>query len=111
MSRKLKNVIKYVLSLGVAALLMYFCFRGVNWTEFVVSLSGCRWWWVAASILAGVLSNWFRSERWREILLPVDGHFQCGEHRLSRQFRIPAHRGVCPLRRHIQRLEGREGQL
>ena len=74
MSRKLKNVIKYVLSLGVAALLMYFCFRGVNWTEFVVSLSGCRWWWVAASILAGVLSNWFRSERWREILLPVDGH-------------------------------------
>ena len=74
MSRKLKNVIKYVLSLAVAALLMYFCFRGVNWTEFVVSLSGCRWWWVAASILAGVLSNWFRSERWREILLPVDGH-------------------------------------
>lgn len=74
MSRKLKNVIKYVLSLGVAALLMYFCFRGVNWTEFVVSLSGCRWWWVAASILTGVLSNWFRSERWREILLPVDGH-------------------------------------
>ena len=29
---------------------------------------------MAASILAGVLSNWFRSERWREILLPVDGH-------------------------------------
>lgn len=72
MSVKLKNIIKYALSLAVAVLLMYFCFRGVNWSDFVGSLSGCRWWWVGASILAGVLSNWFRSERWREILLPVD---------------------------------------
>ena len=73
MSLKLKNILKYVLSLSVAAILMYFCFRGVNWSEFVGSLAGCRWWWVAASIVVGVLSNWFRSERWREILLPVDG--------------------------------------
>lgn len=72
MEVKLGKILKYVLSLGVAALLMYFCFRGVEWTEFAESLSGCRWWWVAASIAAGVLSNWFRSERWREILLPVD---------------------------------------
>ena len=74
MSLKLKNIVKYVLSLSVAAILMYFCFRGVNWSEFVTSLAGCRWWWVGASIVVGVLSNWFRSERWREILLPVDGH-------------------------------------
>ncbi len=72
MSSKLKNMIKYLLSLSVAAVLMYFCFRKVNWGEFVESLSGCRWWWVGASIIVGVLSNWFRSERWREILLPVD---------------------------------------
>ena len=72
MSSKLKNIIKYALSLAVAVLLMYFCFRGVNWEEFVESLAGCRWWWVGASILVGVFSNWFRSERWREILLPVD---------------------------------------
>ena len=72
MSSKLKNIIKYLLSLSVAAVLMYFCFRGVNWGEFAASLSGCRWWWVGASILVGVLSNWFRGERWREILLPVD---------------------------------------
>ena len=72
MSSKLKNIIKYLLSLSVAAVLMYFCFRGVNLGEFAASLSGCRWWWVGASILVGVLSNWFRGERWREILLPVD---------------------------------------
>ncbi len=73
MSVKLKSIMKYVLSLSVAAVLMYFCFRKVNWGEFVASLSGCRWWWVGASILVGVMSNWFRSERWREILLPIDG--------------------------------------
>ena len=73
MSPKLKNMTKYMLSLAVAAVLMYFCFRNVNWEEFANSLSGCRWWWVGASILAGVLSNWFRGERWREILLPIDG--------------------------------------
>ena len=72
MSVKLKSIMKYALSLSVAAVLMYFCFRKVNWGEFVASLSGCRWWWVGASILVGVLSNWFRGERWREILLPVD---------------------------------------
>ncbi len=73
MSLKLKNVLKYVLSLAVAAVLMYFCFRGVNWSEFAGSLSLCRWQWVGASIFIGVVSNWLRSERWREILLPVDG--------------------------------------
>lgn len=73
MSPGLKNIMKYALSLSVAAVLMYFCFKGVNWSEFAESLSLCRWGWVAASILVGVASNWLRGERWREILLPVDG--------------------------------------
>ena len=56
----------------LAAVLLWFCFREVNWQEFLESLKGCRWEWVMLSILAGVLSNWFRAERWREILLPLD---------------------------------------
>lgn len=63
---------KYTLSLVLAAVLLWFCFREVNWQEFLESLKGCRWEWVMLSILAGVLSNWFRAERWREILLPLD---------------------------------------
>ncbi len=73
MSPKLKNIVRYLLSLSVAAVLLYFCFRKVNWADFAESLSRCRWWWVGASILVGVFSNWFRGERWREILLPIDG--------------------------------------
>ena len=63
---------KYTLSLVLAAVLLWFCFREVNWQDFLESLKGCRWEWVILSILAGVLSNWFRAERWREILLPLD---------------------------------------
>lgn len=63
---------KYTVSLLVAGVLLWFCFRGVNWQDFLTSLRGCRWEWVMLSIVAGVLSNWFRAERWREILLPLD---------------------------------------
>lgn len=72
MKKNYRNILKYILSLGLAAVLLWFCFREVNWQEFLESLKGCRWEWVMLSILAGVLSNWFRAERWREILLPLD---------------------------------------
>ena len=72
MNKKTKNIIKYALSLAVAALLMYFCFRGVDWRQFGESIAGCRWWWVVASMLIGALANWFRSERWKGILRPID---------------------------------------
>ena len=67
-----KNILKYVLSLLLAVALLWFCFRGIDWNEFMDSLKLCRWGWVLLSIVAGVLSNWFRAERWREILLPLD---------------------------------------
>ena len=70
--KNIRNILKYTLSLVLAAVLLWFCFREVNWQEFLESLKGCRWEWVMLSILAGVLSNWFRAERWREILLPLD---------------------------------------
>ncbi len=69
---KAHKILKYGLSLSVAVLLMYFCFRNIDWKGFWDSLSGCRWEWVGASIAVGVLSNWFRSVRWREMLLPID---------------------------------------
>ena len=72
MKKNIRNILKYTLSLVLAAVLLWFCFREVNWQDFLESLKGCRWEWVMLSILAGVLSNWFRAERWREILLPLD---------------------------------------
>lgn len=73
MNAKTKKIIKYVLSFALAVALMYFCFKGVKWEDFWEGLKDCRWGWVIASILIGLASNWFRSERWRQILLPIDG--------------------------------------
>ncbi len=72
MGKNTKNTLKYLLSLAVAAVLMYFCFKGVDWKQFGESLSGCRWWWVVGSMLIGVLGNWLRAERWRGIIRPID---------------------------------------
>lgn len=66
------NIIKYLLSALLAEVLLYFTFRGVNWTEFVSVLKECRWGFVLLSMLAGVLSMLLRALRWRLLLLPTD---------------------------------------
>lgn len=70
---KVKQVIKYVISVAVAALLLYFSFRGIDWADFGKSLKECRWEWIAYAMAFSILSFWIRSERWRKLLLPLDG--------------------------------------
>lgn len=72
MDKKAKDILKYTFSLAVAAVLLYFSFRGVKWEDFVAGLKGCRWGFIVLSMAAGVLAFWFRGLRWRRLLLPVD---------------------------------------
>lgn len=72
MKARTVNIIKYLLSALLAAILLYFTFRGVNWAEFVSVLKECRWGFVLLSMLAGVLSMLLRALRWRLLLLPID---------------------------------------
>ncbi len=72
MSKKLKQILKYVLSLAVAVVLMYFCFRGVNWKDFLAGLATCNWPLVILSMLAGATAFLFRSFRWHRLLQPLD---------------------------------------
>lgn len=73
MDKKVSKVIKYVLSLAVAALLLYFSFRGVKWDKFIAGFGSCRWGFILLSMAASIAAFWFRGLRWREILLPIDG--------------------------------------
>lgn len=66
------NLLKYTLSLGVAAVLLYFSFRGVEWENFAAALGNCRWVWVAVAMIAGVMAFWVRALRWRQLVLPLD---------------------------------------
>ena len=64
----LRKVIQYVVMLALAALLLYYSFKGVEWRSFVESLQKCRWGWIALSMLVGILGFLFRALRWRLIM-------------------------------------------
>lgn len=72
MKEKISKVFKYVLSALLAAVLLYFSFREVEWADFVEGIKGCRWEFVALSMAAGAFAFWLRGLRWRRLLLPID---------------------------------------
>lgn len=72
MNTKLKKSIQYIVMGAIAVLLLWFSFKDVNWSDFIVGLKSCRWEFVLLSMLIGALSYFLRSLRWRELLLPID---------------------------------------
>ena len=72
MIEKVKTILKYVLSAGLAVLLLYVSFRGVSWSEFFAGLMSCKWMLVLLSMLCGLVAFAFRAERWRQLLKPID---------------------------------------
>ncbi len=73
MNEKVKNILKYAVSILLAAVLLYFSFKDVEWKNFWTALSSCRWGYVVLSMLIGIVAFWARGLRWRELLLPIDG--------------------------------------
>lgn len=67
-----KQIIKYVISLALAALLLGVSFREVEWKDFIAGLKDCRWGFVVLSMVAGAAAFWVRGLRWRRLLLPID---------------------------------------
>ena len=72
MDKKVKNILLYGLWIAVAALLLYFSFRGVNWKDFGTALRECHWGYVVLSMALGAAAFWLRAIRWRMQLLPLD---------------------------------------
>ena len=70
MDKNFKRILQYILWTGVAAALLWYSFRGVNWKDFGKALSSCRWGYVVLSMVFGALALWFRALRWRMQLLP-----------------------------------------
>ena len=72
MKESFKKIFKYALSLGLAAVLLYFSFREVEWNDFMEGLRNCRWEFILMSMAAGAFAFWLRGLRWRQLLLPID---------------------------------------
>lgn len=72
MKTSVSKVLQYAFWLAIAAALLFFCLRGVDWDEFWEQLQHCRWGWVVLSMGLGAVVFWLRALRWRMMLLPLD---------------------------------------
>lgn len=68
----MKKTVKYLISAAIAAVLLWFAFRDVEWAGFVEGLKSCRWELIALSMAGGAFAFWLRGIRWRRLLLPLD---------------------------------------
>lgn len=74
MKGRYRKIIRYAAALSVAAILLYFSFRGVEWEDFIAGMKNCRWGFIVISMTAGVIAFYLRALRWRGLLLPLDRH-------------------------------------
>lgn len=72
MQKKTKSILSYAFWMAVAAVLVYFCLRNIDWGQFVQALEECKWEYVIAAMLLGLLSLFLRGLRWRMLLTPID---------------------------------------
>ena len=71
MKKSVRNVLTYVLSFAVAALLVWLVARQIKWSDFMEGLRTTRWEWMLAYVAAAVLALVFRALRWKQLLLPL----------------------------------------
>lgn len=69
---KTREVIKYLGSVALAALLLYLSFRGIEWSKLKEAIVGCNWSFVFLTMVVSVAAAWIRSRRWRSLILPFD---------------------------------------
>ena len=65
---KKKDVIKLVLSVALAAVLVWFAFRSVDWRAFLDGLKLTRWGYLVPFFAASILALYFRMLRWKTLL-------------------------------------------
>ncbi len=78
MSKTLGNILKYTLSFGVAALLVWLVVRQIDWRSFAEGLRNTRWIWMLGYVASAVLALVFRAQRWKQLLKPLDGRITYG---------------------------------
>ena len=92
MNARLKKILKYALLLALVAVLLFFAFRGVKWSDFMDGLRNCRWEWIIATIAVQWIITWLRGNRWRLQLEPV----RTGDRKITRRETYDAY-AICYL--------------
>lgn len=82
MVKKAVSVIKYVLTLGLAGVLLYFAFRNVDFEEFWEKTQEVDYTWVILSIVLSLVAYYSRSYRWNILMKPL-GYPNLSVHRTN----------------------------
>lgn len=69
---QIKKIFKILFSFCLAAVLLYFSFKGVSWKDFVEGLKTCDWFYIFLAMMCSVVAFLVRSYRWRRLMLPID---------------------------------------
>lgn len=72
MQKKASHTLKLILSVVLAALLLYFAFRGISWKEFLSGLETTSWSYVILSLVTAFAALVLRALRWRQQLKAID---------------------------------------
>ena len=78
MKKTLLNILKYVLSFGLAALLVWLVARKIEWGDFLAALKNTRWEWMIGYVAAAVGALVFRAQRWKQLLKPLEPNIRYG---------------------------------
>ncbi|MBC8151775.1 MAG: flippase-like domain-containing protein [Bacteroidetes bacterium] len=70
----MKNIIKYLVSLGVAGTLLWFVFKDIDLAAMLIALKQADYRWIGVSGLLTIVAHWSRGVRWGLLMEPVVGH-------------------------------------
>ena len=71
MNTSIKKKISYFVFFGIAAILLFFAFKGVDYEKIVNGFRKANYTWVALALVAGFFSYVVRSLRWRLLIEPL----------------------------------------
>ncbi len=63
--------VKFWLGLVISGVLIYFAFRGIEWTKLKAALIGMNYWWLVACVPIFFLQYVIRALRWDYLLRPI----------------------------------------
>ena len=71
MNSKLKKTLTWTAALALAALMLVFAFKKVDWKDFGEILKGCNFWLILSTIAMQWLITYLRGNRWRLLMKPL----------------------------------------
>lgn len=71
MSKKIKNVLKFLLFIGVGVVLFWLVYKDQDFSELFGKIADIRWWWFVPAIIIMMASHVSRAMRWNLLLSSV----------------------------------------